>query len=208
MTTPSVASDPKLRLRWVAASVFVGGSLMAGWQIVDDLSPGLRHPATLSTAWVSFALWAGAVAVMIPSKGADWRPGATRFRVAAFGWALAAAMFVVHVAVAFHFAHRWQHANAYNHVRESAGFGPGVYVSYLFTALWAADAVWMATKPKSYSTRPPWLGWAVHTFIVFVTFNGTVVYVHGWIRWMAVGVFFTLGVSMAATLARRRRGSG
>lgn len=193
-STPT--TDPKLRLRWLAVGVFVGGLLMAYGQIVSDGRPIVRHPATISTAWVSFALWAGAVGLMIPATVSEWRLRATRFRLARWSWALGAAMFVVHFLVAFHFAHRWRHENAFAHVTETAGFGPGIFVSYLFTLLWVSDAIWWVVRPVSYATRPRWFGWTLHGFMAFITFNGTVVYVHGWIRWVAVGVFVALGTAL------------
>lgn len=207
MADPTVtrpATDPKLALRWLAVAVFVGGLFVAGWQITRDPTPNVRHPSVISTAWVSFALWAGAVGLMIPAKAAEWRPGATRYRVARWAWVLGAVMFLVHFLVAYHFAHRWMHNNAYLHVSDTAGFGPGIFVSYLFTALWLADAAWWWLAPVGYASRPRWLGWTVHTFMAFITFNGTVVYVHGWIRWMAAGVFIALGAALAWRWVRSR----
>lgn len=208
MTDPPASTpttDPKLRLRWLAVAVYTGGLLLAVGQTVADQRPSLRHPAILSTAWVSFALWAGAAGLMIPATAAEWRAGATRFRVARWSWALGAAMFVVHFLVAFHFAHRWRHENAFQHVTDTAGFGPGIFVSYLFTLLWAADAIWWLIAPARYAIRPPSVGWAVHGFMAFITFNGTVVYVSGWIRWMAAGVFVVLGVALAVRWVRSAR---
>jgi len=207
MTSPSAttpAADPKLHLRWLAVVVFLGGLLLAGWQIARDSTPDVRHPAILTTAWVSFGLWAGAVGLMIPATTAEWHARATRFRVAGWSWGLGAAMFLIHFLVAFHFAHQWQHANAFHHVTETAGFGPGIFVSYFFTAVWLADAVWWVVLPARYATRPRWMGWAMHGFIAFITFNGTVVYVPGWIRWMAAGVFVTLGVALVWNWVKRR----
>lgn len=207
MTSPTAntpATDAKLHLRWLAAAVFLGGLLLAGWQIGRDYTPDVRQPAVLSTAWVSFALWAGAVGLIIPTTAAEWHARATRFRVAKWSWALGAAMFLVHFAVAFHFAHRWQHANAFRHVTETAGFGPGIFVSYFFTALWIGDAAWWVLWPARYAVRPRWVGWAVHGFIAFITFNGTVVYVPGWIRWMAAGVFVVLAAALVWRWVKRR----
>jgi hypothetical protein len=195
-TVTAPAPDPKLALRWLAVAVFAGGLVLAGWQVARDRTPSVRHPSVVSTAWVSFALWAGAVGLMIPATAAEWRPGVTRYRVARWAWVLGAAMFLVHFLVAFHFAHRWRHANAFEHVNVTAGFGPGIFVSYTFTALWLADAVWWVLAPAGYAGRSRWVGWAVHAFMAFITFNGTVVYVHGWIRWMAVGVFVALGAAL------------
>ena len=203
LTAPT--TDPKLRLRWLAVMVFFGGFFLAYVQITTDQRPSVRHPAILSTAWVSFALWAGAVGLMIPASVAEWRAGATRFRVARWSWVLGAAMFVVHFLMAFHFAHRWRHENAFQHVTETAGFGPGIFVSYLFTLLWAADAIWWVVLPARYAVRPRWVGWAVHGFMAFITFNGTVVYVNGWIRWMAAGVFAALGVALVVRWWRLAR---
>jgi hypothetical protein len=208
MTDPTArtpVADPKLHLRWFAVAVFLGGLILAGWQIWHDRNPDVRHPAILTTAWVSFGLWAGAVGLMIPAKPTEWHGRATRFRVAGWSWALGAAMFLVHFLVAYHFAHHWQHANAFRHVTETAGFGPGIYVSYLFTAVWLADAIWWSLWPARYAVRPRWVGWGVQGFIAFITFNGTVVYVPGWIRWMAAGVFVVLGVALAWRWVRVRR---
>ncbi|MCU0704104.1 MAG: hypothetical protein MUF18_09035 [Fimbriiglobus sp.] len=199
-TTPT--PDPKLRLRWLAVAVFAGGLAASGWQIIRDGTPNLRHPAVLSTAWVSFALWAGAVGVMIPAQREEWRASGTRFRVARSTWILGAVMFLVHFLVAFHLAHHWQHSNAFEHVSATAGFGPGIFVSYFFTALWLADAAWWWLSPVGYAARSRWLGWLTHTFIAFITFNGTVVYVTGWIRWMAASVFVVLLV--VVVLNRRK----
>lgn len=192
------ATDAKLLLRWLAVAVFAAGLVLTAGQIARDHTPNIRHPAILSSAWVSFALWAGAVGLMIQAKEGEWRAGATRFRVARWSWALGAVMFAIHFLVAFHFAHRWQHANAVRHVSETAGFGPGIFVSYLFTLFWAADAVWWVLSPTGYAMRSRWVGWAVHVFMAFITFNGTVVYVSGWIRWMAAAVFLALGVALLA----------
>ena len=207
MTVPSAttpAADPKLRLRWLAVAVFAFGLVLAGWQVWKDGTPEVRHPAVLSTAWVSFALWAGAVGLMVPATVGEWRANGTRFRVAQWAWALGAAMFLVHFLVAFHFAHRWQHGNAFAHVEKTAGFGPGIFVSYLFTLVWLADAAWWVLWPGRYSRRSPAVGWVLHGFLAFITFNGTVVYVHGWIRWVAAGVFVALGAALAWEWLRRK----
>jgi len=199
------ATDPNLRLRWLAAAAFAAGLLLAGWQISRDQTPSVRHPATLSTAWVSFALWAGAVGLMIPTRANEWQAGGTRFRVAQWSWVLGAVMFVIHFLVAFHFAHRWQHSNAVRHVTETAGFGPGIFVSYFFTLLWVADAAWWVIAPARYATRPKWVGWSVHGFMAFITFNGTVVYVSGWIRWVAVAVFAAFAAALVVNWVKNRR---
>ena len=110
-------------------------------------------------------------------------------RPARVSWTLAWAAFVVHVAMAFHHAHRWSHAEAFRHVEESSGFGPGIFVSYAFTLIWTWDVLrWWARGPAA---RPPrwWLG-----FMLFVTFNATVVYEAGFIRWAGLAMFAALAL--------------
>lgn len=164
-----------------------------GWIIGNDREPRLRHPAIINTAYIAFALWAGSIGLMVQSKPGEWVPTAARFRVTQWTWALACLMFLIHVAVAFHFAHRWQHANAYQHVEHTSGFGPGIFVSYFFTLLWAADTAWMLIAPGSYTHRPAWFGWAIHGFMAFITFNATAVFGHGLMRWVSGAVFTVLG---------------
>jgi hypothetical protein len=193
MHAPPATADPRLHWRWLAVAVFAFGVAWAGWLGWNDPTPRLRHPAILNTAWVSFALWAGAVGLMLQAKPGEWTPAAARFRVTQWAWGLAAGMFVIHFLVAFHFAHRWRHANAYEHVENTSRFGPGLFVSYFFTLLWSADAAWMVLGPASYTRRPRWLGWAVHGFLTFITVNGTAVFGHNPMRWVSVGVFAVLG---------------
>ena len=202
-TPPTTPTDPKLMLRWVAVAAFAVGLALTGWNVYRDRTPGLRHPAILNTAWVSFALWAGAVSLMIPAKPHEWTVGAARFRVAAWAWLLALLMFVVHLGVAFHFAHGWSHEHALRHVQDTAGWGSGLYVSYTFAFVWAADAVWLIVSSASYAVRPRWLGWAVHGFLAFVTFNGSVVYVHNPMRWIAAGVFLVLAAALVWRWVKR-----
>ncbi len=197
MRPAAAEPDARLQWRWLAVAVFALGLGWAGWTAWTDPTPKLRHPATLNTAWVSFALWAGAVGLMLQAKPGEWAPAAARFRVTQWAWGLAAGMFVIHFVVAFHFAHRWQHANAFQHVQDTSGFGPGIFVSYTFTVLWAADAAWMVVGPTSYTRRPRWLGWAVHGFLTFITINGTAVFGHHPMRWVSVGVFAVLGWYLA-----------
>jgi hypothetical protein len=197
MHAPTPTADPRLHWRWLVVLVFVFGVAWAAGLAWTDPTPKLRHPATLNTAWVSFALWAGAVGLMLQSKPGEWAPAAVRFRVTQWAWGLAAAMFLIHVLIAFHFAHRWRHANAFQHVEDTSGFGPGIFVSYTFTVMWAVDAAWMAVGPSSYTRRPRWLGWAVHGFLTFITVNGTAVFGHAPMRWVSVGVFAVLGGCVA-----------
>ncbi len=148
------------------------------------------------TARVMFALWAVAVA------GRIWTGRTPTTRA---WWTVAGAAFVFHVAVAFDRFHGWSHADAVAHVEATAGFGPGLYVSYLFTLMWVADAAYWWAAPTAYAGRATWKEVARHGFFAFIMFNGTVVYEPGSIRWVGLAVFAGLGVT---AVARRRRGRG
>lgn len=83
-------------------------------------------------------------------------------------WRAGAVACAVHVAIAFHFKHEWSHAAAWEHTRETGGFGDGIFVNYALVVVWLADAV----KPARGGLR--W--WVVRGFVAFVMFNAAVVF--------------------------------
>ncbi len=95
--------------------------------------------------------------------------------------------------MAFHFYHRWSHADAVEHTRQVSGFGAGIYFSHLFTLIWGADVMAWWAWPKWYATRSPWVGRTLHVFMTLIIFNATVVYESGPIRWAALLVYSALG---------------
>ncbi len=109
-------------------------------------------------------------------------------------WTLAWAAFVIHVAVSFHFFHHWSHQRAFQHVEDVSHFGPGIYVSYLFTLLWTIDVAWWWLQPSGYALRLHRIGWTLHAFMAFIIFCGTVIYETGLIRWAGLAMFVGLGL--------------
>jgi hypothetical protein len=109
-------------------------------------------------------------------------------------WTLACGAFLIHVAAAFEYSHHWSHAAAFKHVEQVSGYGPGIFVSYLFTLVWLVDVLCWWIGPVSYESRPRWLAAAIHAFMAFIVFNGTVVYETGFIRWASTLMFLTLGL--------------
>lgn len=192
MTAP--AADPSRRWVAFAVALFLLGLAWTAADIALDRQPKLRHRATLDSAYFAFALWVGAVALLLRAPAGEWAGPTGAVRVARWCWALGAVTFWVHVAVAFHFAHGWSHANGIRHVEDTSGFGPGLFVSYFFTLLWAIDAGWWVLTPASYAARPNWLGVAIHSFMAFIVLNGTVVFGHPPMREVSAGVFAVLGV--------------
>jgi hypothetical protein len=104
-----------------------------------------------------------------------------------YSWACA--LTLLHIAVAFHAAHGWSHARAYDHVERTSGFGPGLFVNYAFAAIWLADVVWSWIALDHYLDRPRWLGWGVLLFMAFIVFNAAVVFGSGHRRWVSAGLF-------------------
>jgi hypothetical protein len=172
---------------WGAAlvGVLAAPALLGSADVGDDL---IRNTVRLSLAY-----YAAAAGLMLFLRPPEWA-GSGRGSVARWCWTLAWATYVIHVGMALHFYHHWSHADAVRHTEEVSGFGPGIYVSHLFTLLWTADVAWWWLRPDAYAERPTWIGRALHAFMAFVIFNGMVVYEAGAIRWAGAVMFAALGV--------------
>jgi hypothetical protein len=190
----------RISLFLVAAwAVLLAGAVASPW-LVASASAG--DDVVRGTVRVSLAFYAAAVGLMFFLRPRDWNasgPG----QLARWCWSLAWAAFVVHIAAAFHFYHGWSHADAVRHTEEVSGFGPGIYVSHLFTLLWTLDVAWWWLAPVSYAVRPAWIGRTLHAFMAFIVFNGTVVYEKGPIRWAGLTMFAVLGGLWLLARARR-----
>lgn len=171
--------------------------LLAGVIVVPVLteSPTRGDDLVRNTVRVSLGFYLVALNLMLlrPDDG----------RLARCCWTLAWAAYLVHLAMAFHFYHSWSHARAVEHVREVSGVGEGIYVSHLFTLLWTADVLYWHAAPQCYVRRSAWVTGGLHAFMLFVVFNGTVVYEEGPIRWAGTAAFTEL--SAAALIARTQR---
>jgi hypothetical protein len=141
-----------------------------------------------------------AVVLMLRLDVRGWRAATPTGRVARLCWSLGCLVYLVHVALAFEHYHGWSHEAALRHVESISGFGPGLFVSYLFTLAWVGDVVCWWLRPARYAGRPTWIGCSLHAFLAFVVFNGSVVYATGPIRWAGAALFAVL----ALCLWRRR----
>jgi hypothetical protein len=99
--------------------------------------------------------------------------------VSAAGLALA----LIHTALAFGVFHGWSHADAIRSTAQQTQevfgvrFGAGVFVNYLFFAVWLLDVlIWRPVSPAS-----PGI-WVVRGFYLLIIFNGAVVFAAGWRR--------------------------
>ena len=81
-----------------------------------------------------------------------------------------------------------------------SGLGQGLWFSYLFTVLWGLDVLTWQVWPGWYARRPRWSNVFLHAYMAF-TFNATVVYESGWIRWAGAAMFIVLGAMLVRRVA-------
>lgn len=155
---------------------------------------------TRNTIRLSLAWYAAAIYFMLRLGPSDasagyssgWAAETHLGKCARWCWTWAAVIFSIHVALAFHYYHGWSHAHAFQHTFEVSGTGEGIYVSYLFQLLWTLDAAVWWLKPHAYAARPARIGRTLHAFMLFIVFNGMVVFESGPIRWAGVALFVAL----------------
>jgi hypothetical protein len=141
----------------------------------DDLT---RHTVRLAL------LFALPVALLMQRLDLAGRQARTRAgQVARLCWTLAWLSYAIHLGMAFHHFHGWSHADAVAHVERRSGFGPGIWFPHLFTLAWTVDVVWWWLRPEGRAARPAWAAWLLYGYMALITFNGTVVYETGLIRW-------------------------
>lgn len=121
-------------------------------------------------------------------------------------WTLSCLCFLLHVISAFHFYHHWSHAHAIADTAEQTeklmglAFGEGLYFSYLFLIVWVADVVWWWWNESSYRNRPRWLGVAIQLYLLFIAFNGAIVFKSGVIRYAGLAAAGGLGLLLGRRL--------
>jgi hypothetical protein len=145
-----------------------------------------------------------------PSRSGDERREATFGRWLRAIWSAGCVLMLVHVACAFHFYHEWSHAEAQaataRQVEQLVGvpLGWGIYFNYAYLAVWVADAAWWWIRPALIAARPILIGAAVHLFMVFMAFNGAVVFAAGAAPWVGLGVSSLLVLLLARRLLARK----
>jgi hypothetical protein len=184
------AAAPPVLLAAVAWFALLAWVLILPW-VLDAADPG--DDLIRNTIRLSLLYYAGALNLMLWLRPAEWT-ATGRGRLARVCWTMAWFTYLVHLGMAFHFYHNWSHADAVRHTDLVSGFGPGIYVSHLFTLAWTADVSWWWLAPSRYAGRSPWIDRAVHGFMLFVAFCGTVVYETGFIRWAGAAMFAELAL--------------
>jgi CDP-diglyceride synthetase len=126
--------------------------------------------------------------------------------IAQLFWAAGCLVFLAHVAAAFHFYHQWSHALAADDTgrqtfeRIGIHFNGGIWFNYLFALIWVADCAGYR-RGQFLSERNKTWHLVLHTFFLFMIFNATVVFGHGW----AQPAGAVLCAAVIITLLARRR---
>jgi hypothetical protein len=123
-------------------------------------------------------------------------------------WTASFLLFLLHVAAAFHFVHHWSHDAAYiataNETREKMGFayGTGVYFNYLFLLVWAIDVAMIWLGKSSTSVIQKYVRILGRCYLLFIAFNGVIVFKSGWLR--VIGLLATVMLMVLAFRFYRR----
>lgn len=128
-------------------------------------------------------------------------------------WTSAAALCVIHSAIAFAVHHGFSQRAAYEHTAAQTArvtglaWGGGLYVNYVFLVWWVADAVWWWAAPASYTARPRAITAVISGLALFMFFNATVVFGDGVDRVLGAAAA-VLTITAAASRHRAIDGSG
>src|SRR5262245_64557054 len=176
-----ISGTGKSRIAWLGA-VILSLVLALSYTLVAAVGTELtRNSIRLSLAWYVVAL------MLLMGLPRQERNATTpRGRIARWCWTWGVVCFVLHLVMAFHFFHHWSHAHAYEHTREVSGIGEGIYISYLFAGVWIMDTIWWWCWPQEFAMRSIWWDRCLHSFMLFIVFNGTIVFEAGMIRWFGM----------------------
>ena len=149
---------------------------------------------TRVTIWLALALYAASQVARRPSAA---KTGELAFWLLSSGWVL----YIAHVLLAFDTHYSWSHATAYAETATQTEaltgwrWGGGLYVNYLFSAVWGVELCWWRWARERYEGRATWLELVIRGFFLFMIVNGAVVFVSGPQRWLGVA---TVGVLLVA----------
>jgi hypothetical protein len=125
----------------------------------------------------STVAWALGEALMRRSAAAD--------RLARAMWTAGIALALLHVVLAFDLVYGWSHdAAVAATVRQTAdrvgwGWRGGIYVNYVFLALWLVDVGWWWLSPASHAKRSLRVERTRLVLFAFMFLNGAVVFASG-----------------------------
>jgi hypothetical protein len=201
-----LASNQSVALRPLDVVMLAGGTLVLGATIAASAALAADHGELLTRNTIRLALawYFAALLLMMRLDRTDWPAATTAGRLARWCWTWGIACFLIHVGMAFHYYHHWSHADAFERTREISGLGEGIYFSYLFALIWTADAIYWWLAPARYSERSAWIDRLLHGFMLFMVFNGMIVFESGPTRWAGALMFSVLAIAWLLLRYRRR----
>lgn len=148
----------------------------------------------MESPWIPLTIWTALAAYAAGEAGRVRPCGARSEGWARTIWSIGAALYLAHVVVAFDRAYAWSHGAAYAHTAArtrtlfGVDWGGGIWVNYLFTALWTAEAMWWWWSPEGYRGRARPVEYAVRATFLFMIVNGAVVFVSGASRYAGAAI--------------------
>ena len=122
-------------------------------------------------------------------------------RRSAWAWstyATGAILLVIHILLAMAVRHNWSNAAAVEatarHTNDMFGlaWGGGVYVNYVFAAIWIAELFVWRQWPDGYALRPGWIKWSLRLFYFVIIVSAAVIFATGWRRWVGAAIVLSL----------------
>jgi hypothetical protein len=157
------------------------------------------------------SLWAIRIAMAVLALGytIQFRTGMRNSDLLAVLWSIGAAFATFHTLTALHAFH----AGSLNEAIESTArrteelfgvrVGWGVYVNYLFVALWWIDAFWRL-RFRASNYRP--IEIAIDLFLIAISFFGAVVFATGPIRYLGISaIMFWIWAYRTRTIIMNRQ---
>jgi hypothetical protein len=200
------AQHRKVTTRPLDLAMLAGGVLLLGATVATSAAPATDHGELLTRNTIRLALawYFTALLLMMRLDRTDWPAATTAGRVARWCWTWGIACFLIHVGMAFHYYHHWSHADAFERTRQISGLGEGIYFSYLFALIWTADAAYWWLAPSRYAERSAWIDRLLHGFMLFMVFNGMIIFETGPIRWAGAVMFANLAIAWPLLRGRRQ----
>lgn len=149
-------------------------------------------PAIYITIWIALCLFT------VGELGRARSPGTTGWpwRLSALGLALA----LIHTLLAFDIVHDWSHDDAVlNTAMQTAqvfgtAVGWGVYVNYLFFAVWLLDLAWWQ-RDGAVDRRTRGATVTLQAFYFVIIVNAAVIFAAGWRRLAGIAVVILLAAA-------------
>jgi hypothetical protein len=159
-------------------------------------------PLIRGTMLAATIAWAAGEALMKRSRRSD--------RWARAIWTVGIALALLHVVFAFHLIYRWDHDAAVAATAQQTadligwGWRGGIYVNYVFLALWLADVCWWWVAPDSHVSRSRRFEMSRLALFAFMFFNGAVLFASGAGRGVGIASMIVVFASTVKPYAYRR----